>query len=184
MSLSTVLAVRLTLSAMSLVNYINNVLCECGLGVNQSKVFKTSPGEKWSFLGFSYENGTIDISEISKQKLKKKMRRKARALVRWRKRKNLPYERAAVAFIRHFNKKLYANDATDQITWCRWYFPVINTSEGLGEIDEYMQQCLRYIATEKQNGAKYRFKYSDMKKLGYVTLVNSYYKYKNSKKVS
>ena len=161
------------------IDYIVNVLSQKGLSVNENKVFKTAPGEKWSFLGFCYENGTVDISEISKQKLKKKMRRKARALVRWRKRKNLPCERAATAFIRYFNKKLYANDATDQITWCRWYFPVINTSEGLKEIDEYMQQCLRYIATEKHNGAKYRFRYSDMKKLGYVTLVNSFYKYKN-----
>ena len=58
-----------------------------GLAVNREKEVTTLPGEEWSFLGFSYKDGVIDISHISKEKLKGKMRRKARALIRWKKRK-------------------------------------------------------------------------------------------------
>ena len=162
-------------------DYLLGYVKSRGLEVNDSKVFYSAPHEKWTFLGFSYENGTIDISDISKMKLKKKMRRKARALVRWKRRKNATGERAARAFIKHFDKKLYANDAKNEITWSRWYFPVITTANGLKEIDEYAQQCLRYIVTEKQNKSKYAFTYDEMKALGYTTLVNNYYKYKKEK---
>ncbi|MBQ7595184.1 MAG: hypothetical protein IJU45_00805 [Clostridia bacterium] len=164
----------------SYINIIVSFLSQKGLEVNNKKVSVTSPHEKWTFLGFSYHNSVIDISDISKQKLKNKMRRKARALLRWKKRKNASDEQAVRAFIRHFNKKFYSNDMTNEITWCRWYFPVITTSEGLKEIDSYMQQCIRYIATSKQNKKKYDFRYSDMKKLGYKTLVNSYYKFREN----
>ena len=159
---------------------VYNFLKKKKLSVNPSKVSKTAPCEKWTFLGFSYKDSVIDISDISKQKLKKKMRRKARALIRWKNRKGASSGRAVKAFIRHFNKKFYSNSITNEITWCRWYFPVINTCEGLKEIDSYMQQCIRYIATGKQNKKKYDFKYQDMKELGYTTLVNSYYRYKNN----
>ncbi|MBE6719264.1 MAG: hypothetical protein E7571_01235 [Ruminococcaceae bacterium] len=162
--------------------YLNDFLKSRRLGINERKVCRTNPHEKWTFLGFSYSNGVIDIAEVSKDKLKKKMRRKARALVRWKRRKGASAERAAAAFIRYFNKKLYENDAMHEITWCRWYFPVITTSSGLREIDEYTQQCIRYIATEKQNKGKFRFKYADMKSLGYTTLVNNYYKFKSTGK--
>ncbi len=164
----------------SYVRTIFSFLSQKGLEVNENKVCATSPCEEWTFLGFSYKNSVIDISGISKQKLKQKMRRKARALVRWKKRKNASDERAVRAFIRHFNKKFYSNDLTNEITWCRWYFPVITTSDGLKEIDSYMQQCIRYVATSKQNKKKYCFTYSDMKNLGYRTLVNSYYKFREN----
>ena len=159
---------------------VYNFLKKKKLSVNPSKVSKTAPCEEWTFLGFSFKDSVIDISDISKQKLKKKMRRKARALIRWKNRKGASSERAVKAFIRHFNKKFYSNSITNEITWCRWYFPVINTCEGLKEIDSYMQQCIRYIATGKQNKKKFDFRYQDMKELGYTTLVNSYYRYKNN----
>ena len=149
-----------------------------GLSVNPHKTERTSPGEAWTFLGFTYRNGVIDICNASKQKLKKKMRRKARALVRWQKRKNVLPERAAAAFIRHFNKKLFDNPVNNELTWSRWYFPIINTADSLAELDAYMQQCVRFIVTQKQTKAQYRFRYEQMKALGYVTLVNRYYRFK------
>lgn len=155
-------------------------LSENDLTVNDNKVFESKPNEEWTFLGFSFNSGVIDISDISKIKLKKKMRRKARALLRWKIRKNAEPERAVKAYINHFNKKLFNNNANNEITWARWYFPIINTADGLKELDEYSQQCIRYIATGKQNKGKYAFTYDEMKRLGYVTLVNSYYNFKNN----
>ncbi len=165
----------------SYIEYIKSFLKSRRLTVNDSKVSITRPLEKWSFLGFSYENGVIDISDISKSKLKKKMRRKARALNRWRIKKSAAPERAAAAYIRYFNKKLFSNDVVNEITWSRWYFPIINTDKSLKELDSYMQQCVRFAATGKQNRGKFAFSYSDMKALGYVTLVNRYYCFKNNR---
>ena len=50
---------------------------EKGLSVNPKKVSISSPGEAWEFLGFCYKDGQVDISEVTKNKLKGKIRRKA-----------------------------------------------------------------------------------------------------------
>ena len=39
------------------------------LNINPDKETITNPGEKWTFLGFSYQSGTIDISDVSFEKL-------------------------------------------------------------------------------------------------------------------
>ena len=163
------------------IDYMQRFLEEHKLSVNPKKVALTAPGEKWTFLGFSYHRGCIDISPVSKQKMKKKMRRKARALHRWQQNKGVPPERAARAFVKYFDKKLYHNPVNNEITWSRWYFPIINTGDSLRELDGYTQQCLRYIATGKRNSAQFRFTYHEMKALGYTTLVNRFYRFKQQK---
>ncbi|MBR5825535.1 MAG: group II intron reverse transcriptase domain-containing protein [Clostridia bacterium] len=148
------------------------------LKINPEKETVTPPGEKWEFLGFSYYRGTIDISDISFEKLKSKMRRKARALCRWSGKKNVPGDVAARVFVKKFNAKLYDNPVYNELTWTRWFFPVINTSETLKAIDAYMQDCIRYIATGKRTKVRYNFRYEEIKDLGYRSLVNEYYKFK------
>ena len=92
--------------------------------------------------------------------------------------KNTDSNRAISAVIRKFNRKFYMVDNTRELTWSLWYFPVINTVEGLHEIDEYMQQELRYVATGKHNKKNYNIRYSDLKRLGYRSLVHEYHKCK------
>ena len=75
--------------------------------------------------------------------------------------------------------KLYDNPVYSELTWTRWFFPVINTDETLKKIDEYMQECIRYLATGKRTKSRYNFRYEDIKNLGYRNLVNEYYKFKN-----
>lgn len=154
-----------------ILSYINKL----DLSVNSEKEVYTKPGDKWSFLGFSYQSGKIDISDISKTKLKAKMRRKARALYRWRVSKNIAPERAIKAFIRVFNNKFFYTTDTHETNWSRWYFPIISTDKTLKEIDTYMQSCIRYIYTGKHKKSNYNFRYSQMKELGYETLVNNWY---------
>lgn len=159
-------------------NKIYDTLSELDLGINEEKVFVSYPNEEFTFLGFSFKNNTVDISAVAIKKIKAKMKRKANALIRWKHRKNAEPERAVRAFIRHFNKKFFDNPINNEITWCRWFFPLIDTPDSLAEIDAYMQECIRFIATEKRTKAKYNFRYEDMKRLGYVSLVNSFYKFK------
>ena len=154
---------------------IHQFLSDAGLTINPAKEARTAPGERWTFLGICYQAGVIDVAPASLEKLKAKMRRKSRALVRWQARKGTTGQNAAKAFIRVFNKKLFENPLEHELTWVRWYFPLINTSASLKVIDQYSQQCIRYLATGKHNKSQYNFRYEDMKELGYKSLVNCYY---------
>jgi len=162
------------------IEIVKSFLDSRGLRINAEKESIALPNEKWTFLGFSYHNGTIDISDVSFEKLKAKMRRKARALSRWAGKKKLPCEYAAKAFVKRFNAKLYDNPIYHELTWTRWFFPIINTAETLKKLDEYMQDCIRYLATGKRTKSRYDFKYEDIKALGYRNLINEYYRFKNA----
>ena len=148
------------------------------LTVNTAKEVATIPNEPWTFLGLKYDNEQIDISDIAVKKIKAKMRRKAKALIRWKNLKNKEPIYAVKAFINAFNKKFYNNTDVHDMTWSRWYFPLITTDKSLRVIDQYMQECIRYVATEKHTKSKYNFRYNQMKELGYQSLVNNWYKNK------
>lgn len=159
---------------------IKAFLAEKRLEINERKEFRTAPGEPWEFLGFRVDGDGVDLSAVSLEKMKDKMRRKSRALLRWKKRTGASDERAISAFIRHFNRKLYDNPKQNELTWCRWYFPTITTSKSLHILDEYMVSCIRFIATGRHTKANYRLRYEAIKAMGYRSLVNAYYAYKKT----
>ena len=105
------------------------------------------------------------------------MRRKARALIRWKNRKGKEDNMAVRAFIKRFNRKLYHSDDPNETNWSRWYFSVINTDKSLKEIDAYIQDCLRYTASETHTKARFNNRYEQLKALGYRSLVNVWYKW-------
>jgi hypothetical protein len=160
----------------SSINTIKKALSDNELEVNEEKEIITLPDNEWTFLGFSYNHGVIDISKVSFEKLKAKMKRKTRALARWGNKKGVDGEKVARAFIKRFNTKLYDNPVYSELTWTRWFFPIINTDKTLKQIDEYMLECVRYLATGKRTKSKYNFRYDTIKSLGYKSLVNEYYK--------
>lgn len=145
--------------------------------INHDKEVETVPGQKWTFLGFECDGKDIDVCEVSVQKLKAKMRRKARALRRWAEVNGKDGWMAARAFIKHFNKKLYTCDDGSEINWSLWYFPLITTDKSLKVIDHYMQDCIRYIVTGNRSRSRFAFRYEQMKELGLKTLVNGWYYY-------
>ena len=117
----------------------------------------------------------IDISEAAKKKMKGKIKRAAKSLMRWRNTKHIEAEKAMKGLINHFNKKFFENDDNDGLTWSRWFFPVINQTDGLKEIDHYLQQNIRYLSTGKHSKANYRTDYAKLKQLGYRSLVKEYF---------
>ena len=149
------------------------------LRLNESKVSLYKPYESFEFLGFSYNNGIIDISDNTKRKLKAKIKRKANALRRWQRKKNLSSDKAAIGFIKAMNCKFYGGknngDAQEDFTWCRWFFPNIMVDTSLIEIDKYMQEYIRYIITGRHYKGNYRITYEQMKEWGYRSLVHEYY---------
>ncbi len=154
---------------------LNAFLEKYRLDVNPDKVRIYRPDEAFDFLGFKCKGHHIDISDATRQKMKDKIRRKARALQRWRSKNDIADEKAMKALIRHFNKKFFEGDDPSALTWARWFFPIINQTEGLKEIDRYLQSCLRYVATGKHNKANYRLRYDMLKQLGYRSLVYEFY---------
>ena len=149
------------------------------LGINPAKVVETLPGESWTFLGFTCDGKDIDVSEVSVQKLKARMRRKARALQRWSRGEGKDGRMAVRAFIKYFNRKLYTSESASEVNWSWWYFPLITTDRSLKMIDAYMQDCIRFVATGSRTKSRFNFRYEQMKDLGLFTLVNMWYKYKN-----
>ena len=149
------------------------------LEINPDKAAIYNPGETIEFLGFSYHNGKIDISDSTILKTKGKIKRKANSLRRWARKKNLPKKKAAIGFINTMNYKFYGGDDKDiydEFTWSKWFFPNITTDNGLKIIDKYMQEYIRYICTGRHYKGNYKITYEDIKSMGYRSLVNEYYK--------
>ena len=153
-------------------------LKEKGLSLNPDKVAVSAPGDPWEFLGFRYDGGKIDLSLPTLKKMKDKISRKCRALYRWRIRKNVGFERAARVVIRLFNRKYFDEEGFHDFTWSRWFFPVLTTDACLRELDRYLADHLRYIATGRFYKGNYRVTYGDLKALGYRSLVNEYHKFR------
>lgn len=155
---------------------IKGFLEEYSLRINESKEETIEPGKAWAFLGFQYCCGKVDLSEITKKKIKAKIKRKARALYRWKIKKGASDERALKAMNRCFNRKFYSDSSGHELSWARWFFPTINTDTALKEIDAYMQQTQRYIVTGRYNKANYeKVPYAMLKTCGYMPLVSKYY---------
>ena len=156
-------------------DFLRSFITERELDINPKKESFCTPDEGWTFLGFSYKSGIIDIAPASVEKMKNKMRRKTRALQRWRQRNELSGEKAALAFIRIFNSKLFECSENSDLTWNKWFFSVINTDTSLRIIDNYAQDCVRYLVSGKRTKSRFNVRYEDIRSLGLRSLVHEYY---------
>ncbi len=154
-----------------------------GLCLNEEKTRVYAPGKAWEFLGISYRKGKVDLSEATMRKLKGKIRRKARALYRWKCRKGVSTEQTIKAMNRAFHRKLFENPRHDEMTWTRWFFPMLTTDAGLKEMDAYMQEYLRYLNTGSFGKRNYKITYKMLKSWGYESLVHAYYRGRETESV-
>ena len=154
---------------------IRQTLASYDLAINPKKCAWTAPGESWEYLGFAYCQGRVDISRVAKTKIMAKCRRKARAIYRWKVSQGKEDIHAIRAYIKYLDKKFFDNPVHNELTWCRWYLPIINTDETLRGLDHYIQQNIRYLTTGRHTKANYRLRYETMQELGYRSLVNAYY---------
>ena len=153
------------------------------LEVNPSKENVYRPGEAYEFLGFRCAGSLVDISRGTRDKLKGKIRRKARALRRWASKKQKDPALAVKAFLKQLNRSIFDAEDPDDLSWSRYFFPVINRTEGLREIDRYVQQMCRYILTGRHYKGNFRHRYSELKALGYKSLVHEYYTFTSARLV-
>lgn len=161
-------------------NAVYGFLEKYKLTVNQDKEKIIHPNEVWEFLGIQYDKEKIDLSTITKKKLKSKIRRKSRSLRRWMLKKDAEPERVMKLLIKIFNRKFFEYGIYNELTWSKWFFPIVNQSKGFKEIDNYLQQNIRYICTGKYSKTNYKIKYEDLKALGYRSLVHEFYTCKSA----
>ncbi len=53
---------------------------------------------------------------------------------------------------------------------------MLTTAKGLKEVDGYLLEYIRFLHSGRHYKGNYRFKYDEIKKLGYRSLVNEFYK--------
>ena len=152
-----------------------------GLEENPDKELTGKPGDPWEYLGFRFEKGKIRLSGVSLSKIKAKIRRKSHSLYRWRKRKGVEFEKTARKMIRIFNAKFFDDRDENDFTWSRWFFPVLTDPSDLREIDRYLVENIRYLRTGRYYKGNYAVSYEDIKALGYRSLMNEYYRFRESK---
>ena len=149
------------------------------LNINKEKEKHFDPKEKWEYLGFSFENKKIDLSDNTIKKIKRKIKRSAKSIRKWMLNNNIESDKAMKIMIKKYNKKFFNLNNTE-LSWKYWFFPFINTSKSLQIIDKYLQENIRYIVTGKHNKKNYKIvPYKKLKDLGYKSLVHEYYLFIN-----
>jgi len=147
------------------------------LSINSDKEYFFEPDDKWEFLGFSFYENKIDLSDNTIRKIKGKIRRSARGIRRWMIKKDASYQVALKAMNRKYNRKFFGKQDKEELSWKYWFFPTINTSDSLKIIDNYMQEQERYLVTGKHNKRNYKIvPYELLKECNYRSLVHEYYK--------
>lgn len=159
-------------------NDIHNYLIDSGLNINPDKEYIFNPKESVEFLGFEINGRIVDISKMQLKKIKGKIKRSARKFRRWKLEKNVEDIPTLVTMNKKFNNKFYGKE-DDELSWRYYFFPLINTTDSLHEIDLYMQECQRYVVTGVHNKKNYeKVPYDFLKKCKYKSLVHEYYKFK------
>ncbi len=164
--------------------FIKNFIREKGLNINPDKESVFAPHTPWNFLGIEYCDKEITLSQVTINKLKAKIRRKAHALHRWKMKKSVTTEKVAKVMIKVYNRKFFEDTHANELTWSRWFFPMITTPKDLHIIDQYLVQYIRFLESGKHCKKNFNFRYKQLKDLGYKSLVNEYYKFKSYEKES
>lgn len=161
---------------------LNKFIGQYGLEINPDKYKYFSPGEDITFLGIKLEpNGILDMSDHSKQKLKKQIHRWCRKGRKEIEMKGTDFMTVAKRINSRYNYKNFKcyidNDA--QFGWCHYMFRYITTDKQLKELDAYFKDTLRAMKTGKHNKANYKaLTEDDFKEMGWVSLVQLYHLYK------
>ena len=166
-------------------DFFTKQLTKLGIVFNSKKSQTFTIDTGVTFLGFKFKGKTIDLSDEALAKMKSRMKRRARWYRKWSQDKKVPIYRAVRHYIKGINEKLYST-YDDSINWSLWYMPSINVVDSIKYLDRYFVNCIRYLdsGTWKQGKHYYNLQYEDIKKLGYKSLVNTYYNIKNPKETT
>ncbi len=171
--------VRSADEAADVLNHIRACTSRLGLSLNEDKTQLIEPGGSIELLGIQIRDGNLDVADNTVAKAKTKLTHFANKLVRWEHYGRIAKPEAAQLFASRVNRYFYGDGAAEhQLSWRDFFFHVITRPDSLHEIDLVCQDLLRIVATGKRGDARYRFRYDDMRALGYRPLVHEYYKHR------
>lgn len=157
-------------------DYISNYLGAIGLKINPSKYVHFDPEDAIDYLGLSLSDKGTDISEHSKKKMK-------RTIKRWVKqgRKEIEqgasFEKVASKLVKRLNHKLYKSYLFDKTKfgWGIYAFRYITVTDSLTELDFYLRDMIRHLKTGKHNKANIKaVSEDDFRRLGVVSFYDMY----------
>lgn len=163
--------------------WLEKMLSDKGLSINPEKTKIRMQGQSWEFLGLSHDKAGITLAYGTIQKLKAKVYRLAKKMRRKIEKGYLSPVMAAKEMICLLNRKLFGKeDEQTRFYWSRWFFPVMDRSIHLRELDSFIQEKLRYVITGKYNRANFKkVSYNLLKELGYRSLVHEFYQFKQGR---
>ncbi len=158
---------------------LNEMVSDLHIEFNLDKTEILGPGEAIDLLGIKFANGYTDMADNTYNKVIHKFQHRANSLNRSVRKGRFTREKAAEIMTNLINGYLYGyqreDDDLDRFSWVERIFPVITSTERLKRIDHVAEDCIRFVGTGRKTNAKYRVKYSDIKRYGYRPLVHSYY---------
>lgn len=158
---------------------LREIVASLGLALNEEKTQIVQPGDDVELLGIEIRDGGLDVADSTMAKARTKLTHYANKLVRMEQRKELTKEVAVQRMARRIEKYFNGVDeSSHELCWKDYFFPVLTRSDSLCKIDHMCQNLLRYVGTGKRGDARYRFRYKDMKELGYRPLVPEYYEHR------
>lgn len=165
-------------------DYFKEQLKELNIIFNQKKEEEFTLREGIVFLGFLHKGKVVDISPEARDKMKSRMKRRAKWYRKWMLKNNVPKYITLRHYVKGINKKLYTQ-WDDSINWSLWYLPNINTTKTIKWLDDYFVNCIRYLdsGTWRRGRKYYNLQYTDIKKLGFKSLLNTYYRLKRGKDI-
>ena len=161
---------------------VENYLKNKNLLLNPDKTSITRAGEKAVFLGFSYYQGNIELSPVSVDKMKGKVRRLSRLYQRRIVRGKTSPDEALKHFITRLNRKLFGIDAFENdLCWAQWFFPVINSFKALETLDHFIQDHIRYSLTGRFYKLNFKkIPYASLAQSGYIPLKAAFFRFKKN----
>lgn len=144
------------------------------LCLNESKTKILEPGETFSWLGWQISGSRIDFLPEELQSLRRYLRRRTVRLMK-------ECERRAIAPV--FRQQMmisHVNELQERLGLTE-AFGTVSVPDGLREIDRMLCDMIRAVVSGKTGNAKYRIRYRDIRKWGYRSLVNRWYRYLEAK---
>lgn len=152
------------------------------LTMNPDKYTWFKPGDDIAYLGLKIcGDGTVDISDHVKKKIKKQIHRWCRKGRMEIERDGVPFYLVAKRIVRQLNNKNFfcAINHDSTFGWAMYSFPKITTIQSLKEIDFYTKDTLRAMKTGKHNKANFKaISEEEFHKLGLLSLVEMYKLYR------
>jgi hypothetical protein len=168
--------------AQDAITVIRTITADLGLTLNEEKTQIVKPGESIELLGIQIRDGHFDVSDHTLAKARNKLTHYANKLIWHEQHDDLPRSQAAAMMAHRIGRYFYRTGNDEhELSWRDYFFHVITRPDSLHTLDLVCQDLIRRVATGKRGDARYRFRYKDIKSLGYRPLVHEYYRYREEK---